>query len=160
MSYIQELRKCVGDRPLIMVGAAVLVMEQQDRLLLLRRTDNGFWGVPGGAMEPGESLEETAKRETKEETGLDVEQLTLFGVFSGPELFYRYPNGAQVYNVSVVYQTYRVKGTLELGQDEHTAYQYFDVEHLPEVSPPIRPILGELVKRHAAQRYSQQAGAI
>jgi 8-oxo-dGTP pyrophosphatase MutT (NUDIX family) len=152
MSYIQELRKCVGNRPLIMVGAAVLVMDQEDRLLLLLRTDNGLWGLPGGAMEPGERLEETAKRETKEETGLDVEQLILFDVFSGPELFYRYPNGAEVYNVTVVYQTNRVRGNLELCPEEHITYQYFNIEHLPkEVSPPIKPVLEELVKRHTTQ---------
>ncbi len=155
MNYIQELRKFVGNRPLIMVGATVLIIDQRDRLLLLQRTDNGFWGLPGGAMEPGESLEETAKRETKEETGLDIEQLTHFGVFSGPELFYRYPNGAEVHNVSVVYQTSRVKGDFDLDPSEHNAYQYFDIEHLPEVSPPIRPILRELVNRHNAQKRSE-----
>jgi len=152
MGYIQELRKRVGNQPIIMTGAAVLVMDQQDRLLLLQRTDNGLWGLPGGAMEPGESLQETAKRETKEETGLDVEQLVLFDVFSGPELFYRYPNGAQVHNVTVVYQTHQAEGNLELGPEEHTRHQYFDIEHLPEnVSPPIGPILKEVIKRYDAR---------
>ena len=73
--YIRELRQLVGNRPLIMTGAAVLVTDEQGRLLLLRRTDNGCWGIPGGAMEPGETLEQTALRETQEETGLILKSL-------------------------------------------------------------------------------------
>jgi len=150
MSYIQDLRERVGNRPLIMVGAAVLIIDPQDRLLLLRRTDNGLWGLPGGAMEPGEHLEETARREAKEETGLVVGQLTLFGVFSGAELFYRYPNGAEVYNVTVVYLPGEVGGKLELNLDEHASYHFFDIPQLPEdVSPPIKPILDELASRYS-----------
>ncbi len=103
--YIEELRSRVGNYPLIMLGSAVCVFDSHERLLLLRRTDNGYWGLPGGAMEPGESLEDTARRETREETGLEVARLSLMGVFSGPELHYRYPNGAEVYNVTAVYTT-------------------------------------------------------
>ena len=52
MGYIQELRQLVGRRPIIMVGATVLVINQYDELLMMRRTDNGCWGVPSGALEP------------------------------------------------------------------------------------------------------------
>jgi 8-oxo-dGTP pyrophosphatase MutT (NUDIX family) len=69
MDYIKELRECVGHRPVILVGAAVLAVNPEGKLLLFRRTDNGCWGPPGGMMAPGESLEETARRETLEETG-------------------------------------------------------------------------------------------
>jgi len=62
MSYIEELRSGVGNRPLIMVGAAVGVSDYRGRLLLIRRTDNGCWGLPGGFMEPGERLEDTVRR--------------------------------------------------------------------------------------------------
>ena len=63
MSYIQELRLLVGHHPLIMAGAAVLIFDEQNRLLLQHRKDNQQWGLIGGSMEIGESLEETAKRE-------------------------------------------------------------------------------------------------
>jgi 8-oxo-dGTP pyrophosphatase MutT (NUDIX family) len=86
-----------------MVGAGVIILNPLNRLLLLHRTDNAAWGIPGGAMEPGESLEATAIRETLEETGLAVYDLALFGAFSGPEFFYKYPNGDQVYNVTIIY---------------------------------------------------------
>ena len=81
MEYINGLRKHVGNQPLLMVGSTVLVMDVQNRLLMIKRSDNGSWGVPGGAMELGETTEETARRELFEETGLEVGELTLFGVF-------------------------------------------------------------------------------
>ncbi len=142
MNYIQELRRSVGNIPIIMVGATLLILNSVDRLLMLRRTDNHCWGVPGGAMEPGEYIEETARRETREETGLEVRSMQLYNVFSGPELYYRYPNGAEVYNVSVVYITRDVQGQLVLNSTEHDESGYFPLDTLPElVSPPIRPIL-------------------
>ena len=54
-------------------------------------------------MDPGESLEETARREVMEEVGLEVDELKLMNVFSGPEQYYQYPNGDQVFNVTAVY---------------------------------------------------------
>ena len=142
MSYIEELRELVGNRPLIMVGAALLITDQEGRLLLLRRADNGCWGIPGGAMEPGESLESTARRETFEETGLIIDTLSLFGVFSGPELYYHYPNGAEVYNVTVAYTAKVEACEIRLDPAEHTEWAYFEMDKLPgELSPPIQPIL-------------------
>jgi ADP-ribose pyrophosphatase YjhB (NUDIX family) len=73
MGYIEDLRKKIGHSPIIMVGAAALIFNEQNELLLLHRTDNGCWGIPGGALEPGESLEDTARRETREESGLNIE---------------------------------------------------------------------------------------
>lgn len=142
MSYIQEMRTLIGQRPLITVGAGVLLSDEHDRILLQHRTDNGLWGIPGGGMEIGESLEVTARREVFEETGLEVEDLTLFGVFSGPELFYEYPNGDQVCNVSVVYLSRKFRGRLAADPDESYAVRFFEPADLPRaISPPNQPIL-------------------
>jgi len=128
-----------------MVGATVLVLDTQNRLLLMKRSDNGNWGVPGGAMELGEEIEETARRELLEETSLEVEELTLFGVFSGDELYYRYPSGEEVYNVSIAYLVRDVQGDVKLLDGEHRNYRYFELGNLPEnISPPIKPILRKL----------------
>ena len=70
MDYILQLRQYIGHRPILMVGAAVLVLDEQDRLLMMKRSDSGCWGLPGGATEPGEVVENAAKRETLEETNL------------------------------------------------------------------------------------------
>jgi 8-oxo-dGTP pyrophosphatase MutT (NUDIX family) len=147
MSYIQELRQHVGNAPLIMVGAAVLILNNRDELLMLLRTDNGCWGIPGGAMEPGESLEETARRETLEETGLAIENLYLLDAFSGPELYYRYPDGNQVFNVTAVFIAPEVSGEILVGLDEHEQWKYYPLDHLPEnISPPIKPILARFTE--------------
>ena len=63
------------------VGAEAAVFDDDDRVLLLQRADDGTWGLPGGWVEPGESPAEAAVRETREETGLDVELAGLVDVY-------------------------------------------------------------------------------
>jgi 8-oxo-dGTP pyrophosphatase MutT (NUDIX family) len=92
LDYIKNLREHIGHERLLLVGASVFV-HQDGKLLLQKRKDNGCWGDHGGSCELGESIEETARRELLEETGLIAKKLELLGVFSGKELFYTYPNG-------------------------------------------------------------------
>jgi 8-oxo-dGTP pyrophosphatase MutT (NUDIX family) len=146
MSYFGELRKLVGHRPLLMVGATVLIVDNINRLLLLKRSDNKCWGPPGGAVEPGELVEDAAKRETQEETGLDVEQMSLFDVFSGPELYYKYPSGDEVYNVAIVYLCTQARGEVRISS-EHTDCKYFSIADIPSpLSPPIVPIIKKFIE--------------
>jgi 8-oxo-dGTP pyrophosphatase MutT (NUDIX family) len=124
-----------------MVGAAVLIVDDRNRLLLMKRSDSGCWGPPGGAVEPEEIVEAAARRETLEETGLQVGEMSLFGVFSGPELFYKYPNGDEVYNVTIVYLSRDVNGAIQLS-DEHTEWRWFASANIPDdLSPPIVPVI-------------------
>ena len=141
MDYIQQLRQFIGHRPILMLGAVTLVLNEENHLLMMRRTDSGHWGIPGGAVELGEVIEEAAKRETREETNLEVVTMSLFGVFSGPELYYKYPNDDEVYNVSIVYLSHDWRGEIMLN-DEHSEWNWFAASNLPEeISPPIRTIL-------------------
>lgn len=152
MDYIKELRQIVGTRPLIMVGATLLALNRDNQLLMIKRTDNRCWGVPGGAMDLGESLEETVKRETVEEIGVEVNDLELFGVYSGPELYHKYPDGNEVFNVSVVFITRNLDEPINVNLEEHSEYKYFDIQTLPtEISPPIKPILRDLVSRKSLE---------
>ena len=141
MDYILQLRQYIGHRPILMAGAVMLVLDEQNRLLMMKRSDNHTWGIPGGAMEPGESAENAARRETLEETSLEVGVLSLFGVFSGPEFYYKYPNGDEVYNVSIVYSSRDWRGEVSLNE-EHTEWNWFPLNEIPEdLSPPIQPIV-------------------
>ncbi len=144
MSYLTDLRQHVGHSPLLIVGASVFVLDENNRLLLLLRVDNRCWGPPGGAVEPGEVVENAAARETLEESGLAVHGLDLFGVFSGEEQFYRYPNGDEVHFVNIAYLCREYNGEIRLSP-EHTDWRWFPLDDIPEpISPPIIPILKQL----------------
>ena len=87
-------------------------------------------------------MEETARRETREEAGLEVEQVSLFGVFSGPELYHRYPNGHEVYNVTVVFRADRWSGSPQSDGLEATETAFFASHELPAQIPAcIAPII-------------------
>lgn len=102
MGYIEDLRKFVGNQPLILVGVAVAVVNESGEFLLQKRAD-GQWGVPGGFIELGESTEEAGKREVLEETGIEIGKLDLVGVFSGKQHFVKLPNGDEFYPVTIAY---------------------------------------------------------
>ncbi|WP_423406692.1 NUDIX hydrolase [Heyndrickxia sp. MSNUG] len=130
MGYVSELRELVGHRPLILPGSVVLIFNQDSELLLQHRIDGG-WGLPGGIMEMGESLEETARREVKEETGLIVGELKLAGVFSGPEYFLRVANGDELFSVTAVYFTNDIQGEINIDESESVDLQFFSLDQLP-----------------------------
>ena len=140
MGYIMDLRAFVGHRPLIQVGAGVIIEDEQGRVLLQRRTDFHSWCFSAaGSMEPGESAEETACRELLEETGLIAQELELIGVFSGKKEYAIYPNGAEVYNVEFFFACRRWSGTLKRQEDEVEDLRFFAPEELPfELSPGLR----------------------
>jgi 8-oxo-dGTP pyrophosphatase MutT (NUDIX family) len=131
LGYVSELRKLVGNRPLILPGAVVLIFNDKDELLLQHRTDGG-WGLPGGIMELGESLEETGRREVKEETGLIIGDLKLEGVFSGSEYFLKVENGDELYSVTAVYSTHGYEGEMKIDESESVDLQFFSLEQLPD----------------------------
>ena len=136
--YIMDLRKIVGHRTLLQVGASVIVEDEQGRVLLQKRTDNHCWGYPGGSTELDERVEDAAARELYEETGLVAEHLELFGVFSGKELHYIYPNGDEVSNVDIVFICTAYSGVLRQDKEETEALAFFEPGKLPEnLSPPI-----------------------
>lgn len=62
--YIARLRSLVGNELLQLPSVATLCRDDQNRVLLVRQAESGLWGTPGGAIEPGESPEEAAIRET------------------------------------------------------------------------------------------------
>jgi 8-oxo-dGTP pyrophosphatase MutT (NUDIX family) len=102
MGYIQNIRKKVGHDRVIAVGAGVFVY-RDGKVLLQKRKDNLCWALHGGVVEMGERVEDTAKRELFEETGLVANKLELLGIFSGDDRMYTYPNGDEVYLIGIVY---------------------------------------------------------
>lgn len=148
-SYIMDLRKVVGHRPLLQVGASVIVVDKENRVLLQLRSDNHCWGYAGGSVELDEVVEEAAKRELYEETGLMAQRMELFGVFSGPDTHYVYPNGDEVSNVDVVYVCREYTGELTCQAGEVEALRFFALDEIPEnLSKPIRKPLMKWVEEN------------
>lgn len=131
MGYIEEMRSLVGNRPLILVGSHVILLNKNNEVLLQLRSDYNCWGIIGGALECGETLEEAAKREVYEETGLIVKHLEPLQTFSGKEFFNIYPNGDQVYSVLVTYICRDFEGTLRIDHVESKDLRFFPIHDLP-----------------------------
>ena len=132
MGYIMDLRKKIGTKPLIIAGASVLIINENNELLLQLRKDNKCWGLIGGSMELGETLEEVAIREMYEESGLIPTKLELLKVFSGQEFYYQYPHGDEVFNVIAAYECRSFSGVLKHDEEEATDLKFFPLHQLPK----------------------------
>jgi ADP-ribose pyrophosphatase YjhB (NUDIX family) len=74
----------------------VVVVNDQGEILLIRRSDNDNWALPGGAIDLGESVTQAAIRETKEESGIDCEVTGLIGIYSDPKHIILYTSNGEV----------------------------------------------------------------
>jgi len=156
------MRKLIGHERLLVAGASIII-HKDGKFLMQRRKDNGCWSVEhGGCVEIGETVEETAKRELFEETGLTANSLELLGVFSGKDLLYTYPNGDMVSIVGTVFLCEDFSGELIRQTSETSDLQWFDIDKLPEnISPPVLPALGQCIdllkKREGAEQFVNYA---
>ena len=81
-------------RPNSLVPAAsAIVTNERGEILMQRRVDNNYWALPGGTMDFGETIVQTAEREVREETGFDVRVDGIVGTFSDPRHIIEYSNG-------------------------------------------------------------------
>lgn len=147
MGYITDTRKSVGHAPLFMPGAGVFFIDGEGRALLQRRQDNGLWAGTGGAMEFGETFEDTVRREAVEEIGLFPESLERLNVYSGEEMHHVYPNEDEVYVVGVVFVCEKYSGTLIIDPEECLEARFFTLAEFPdesEIHPTDRPMVRDL----------------
>ncbi|MHC1563172.1 NUDIX hydrolase [Actinomycetospora sp. C-140] len=96
----------------LVVAVAVVVLDDEGRVLLIQRTDNGLWALPGGGQELGESVSQAGVRETREETGLDVEVTGIVGVYSDPRHVISYDDGEVRQEFSICLRARPVSGEL------------------------------------------------
>lgn len=113
-------------------AASALVIRHQ-RVLLIERTDNGNWSLPGGAHETGESLSQTAVRETTEETGITVRLTGVVGVFTDPRHVTAYTSNGEVrQEFSIVYRAEYVSGE-PVPSDESSRVEWVSLDQLHEL---------------------------
>lgn len=130
-AYLRGLREKIGHELVLNPGVAALIHDSEGRVLLQRRSDDGSWSLPAGAVDPGESPAQALVREVWEETGLNVVPLKLAGVFGGPGFLHVYPNGDQVDVFSVVFLCRVVGGALEARDGESLELCYLAPAEIP-----------------------------
>jgi len=108
---------------------AVVFDSTRQTVLLTRRSDNGRWCLPGGAMDPGESAAECCARELLEETGLVGRVGRLIGLFSNPHAMYEYLDGNRIQSVALYFEAEPIGGELR-GSSEAIGVGYFSLEQL------------------------------
>jgi ADP-ribose pyrophosphatase YjhB (NUDIX family) len=114
-------------------AASAVVVDQAGRILLHRRSDNDLWSIPGGAMEVGERIADTAVREVKEETGLAVQTVALVGIYTDPRHVVEYGDGEVRQQFSVCFACRVVGGDLAVS-DESLEVGFFtpaEIEAMP-----------------------------
>ena len=126
----------------IRIGTAIIIADSENRILMEKRADCGLWGLPGGRVEPGESVSKAAQREVFEETGLSVRIGKLLGVYSDPAThILTYPEGDVKHIIDVVVTASIISGELTKSA-ESEELRFFSGENLPEgiMPPALAPI--------------------
>lgn len=124
------------------VSAVVWRAPGSNDLLLMQRSDNGHWCLPGGRIDPGESAHEAAVREVREETGWSIDLGRLVGVYTDPAfMVVRFADGRRVQYVNLCFEAHAVGEPGALGTpDETLAVAFFAHDALPEPFVPIHEI--------------------
>lgn len=137
VSYVDWLRSKVGTRKVFLPFTSVIARNTKGQILLQRRTDFAFWGLPGGVIELNEDLSTSARRELREETGLTIGPLRLVGVYSDPRYDVIYPNGDQVQQYTVCFEGQVAGGKMAPDGVETSDQRFLHVNELSQYPMPI-----------------------
>jgi 8-oxo-dGTP pyrophosphatase MutT (NUDIX family) len=132
--YLRRLREAVGRELLLVPSVAVLVWEEDSRLLLVRDAETGRWQTIGGAIEPDESPQEAALRETREEVGAVVRIERIRAVLGGPQFRLTYANGDEVAYVPTVFDARIITGVPRPDGEETLEVRWFTTQDLAQAS--------------------------
>jgi ADP-ribose pyrophosphatase YjhB (NUDIX family) len=108
------------DAPLansIVVAVTAFILDETGRLLMIRRTDNDLYAIPGGAQEVGETISQTVVREVREETGITVDVTGLIGVYSDPEHLIAFSDGEVRQEFSLCFRAPPIDGQLRASSE-------------------------------------------
>jgi ADP-ribose pyrophosphatase YjhB (NUDIX family) len=141
-SYLQRLRALIGHAKIIHPAARILIENAAGEILFIERLDNGKLGIPAGAFEAGETIEDCIQREVREETGLEILSLELIGLSTLPEReSVTYPNGDQVQYFTAEFYSNHWQGTPTPDQVETKVVRFLPPSFASQLPPNERNIL-------------------
>lgn len=136
IDYVKYIRDRVGHDLINLTGVNILIINDKNELLMQKRGTYPLkWGVIGGIVDLGESLEDAAVREVKEETNLDIEDLTLLGTVSGADCYIKFPHGDEAYFINIAYVTKVYYGDIIADGIETKELAFFSYEMIPNDIP-------------------------
>jgi ADP-ribose pyrophosphatase YjhB (NUDIX family) len=132
-----DMRVIEGERiaktALLKVGCSGIVFdESRQKILLTRRSDNGRWCIPGGAVDAGETAAEACERELLEETGLRVRVTRLVGIYTSPHRILEYADGNRWHLIALSFEAHALGGELQIS-DETTEVGYFTLDEIAQM---------------------------
>lgn len=127
---------------------AVILDETRSNVLLHLRDDQPMWSMPGGPPDFGESFSTCITRETKEETGLNIEIVRLIGVYSDPEFWiFSYPDGNRAHAFAAAFECTVLSGELRPNMTDSLEVKWFPVDDLPDNVMPMHPkVIADCIK--------------
>jgi ADP-ribose pyrophosphatase YjhB (NUDIX family) len=133
----------------VVPAASAIVLDDAGRILLHKRTDNEYWSIPGGSMEPGESIGEAVVREVREETGVEATVEKILGVYSNPRHVSVYDDGEVRQQFSVCFLCRAVGGELKTSK-ESSEVRFVELAEIETLS--IHPSIRLRIQHYAENR--------
>jgi 8-oxo-dGTP pyrophosphatase MutT (NUDIX family) len=147
--YVRDLRAKIGTDLMMMPASGGIIINDNNEVLLQLRSDTLTWGIPGGALDPGEEIADCAVREIYEETALHVIPERITSVLAGEDFFHVYPDGNQVAIISVMFRCRPIGGVAKVNDDESLEVRYFPVDALPDgIIPRHRLMIEKGIENH------------
>jgi ADP-ribose pyrophosphatase YjhB (NUDIX family) len=116
----------------VVPSVVAAIEDDQGRILLVHKTDNDLWALPGGGHDIGESIRDTVVREVKEETGYDVEVTAIVGTYTSPNHVMAYDDGEVRQQFSICFAA-RVVGGERRTSSESKEVEWVAAERIADL---------------------------
>jgi len=143
-SYLGKLRQLIGKEKVFAITARAIVQDDLQRILLVKRSDNGLWVMPAGSIELEESILDCVKREVFEETGLTVLSAEPIAIYSEPRFSFVTSYGDPYQMFSMVFMVQEWSGKLLSQTDETVDARFYARDELPDMPPHYFETLNDL----------------
>ena len=136
-------------------AVSAVVTDEAGRILMIRRADNDLYAIPGGAQDIGETVTEAVIRETREETGIDIEVTSLVGIYSDPRHVIAYDDGEVRQEFSICFRARAAGGSLQTSNESKEALWATQGQlHELTIHPSIRLRIRDALSNYRKPRYT------